>query len=179
MVERVIALGGEPATGKTTIMKKVKSHYEVKPFKYGKVRGECNVEQGIYFIGVFDGSTFEGTDRLSMAVQPDFIKFLNYLNGGLVIFEGDRLFNQSLFDLNYDFTRIVLKATEETLEQRHKHRQDNQSSTFKKSKRTKINNILERNECVVFNHNEGDTEKIINFIKNEIDGNLARTKTIS
>ncbi len=172
MVKRVIALGGEPATGKTTIMKNVKSNYDLKKFKYGKVYGECNIESKLYFIGVFDGSTFEGTDRLSMAVQPDFIKFLNYLQGGTVVFEGDRLFNQSLFDLNFDITKIVIKASEKTIEERHKKRKDNQSETFKKSKRTKISNILNKNNCIIFTNNFGEDEKIINFIKAEIENSI-------
>lgn len=180
MVERIIALGGEPASGKTTLMKKVKNNYQLTPFSYGKVKGECDRELGLYFIGVFDGSTFEGTDRLSMAVQPDFIKFLKWLDGGLVVFEGDRLFNQSLFDLDFNFTKIVIKVSDLTLEQRHKTRRDNQSSTFKKSKRTKIKNILDRNEdCIVFTNNEGESETIINYIKNDIDGFITRTANIS
>jgi dephospho-CoA kinase len=173
MNKTIIALGVEPASGKTTILKKVKANYTLTPFKYGKVYGECNLDNRLYFIGVFDGSTFEGTDRLSMAVQPDFIKLLNYIEGGVVIFEGDRLFNQSLFNLNYNFIKVVIKATDETLQQRHKRRRDSQSPFFIKSKRTKIKNILENNDCVVFNNNNEEEELIIiNYIKDTIDGNI-------
>lgn len=167
MVKRIIAIGGVPASGKTTLLRKVMSNYELTPFSYGLVKGVYNKELKLYFIGVFDGSTFEGTDRLSMAVQPDFIKFLNYVDG-VVIYEGDRLFNQAVLDQYNNLTiKIILEPSNKTLDERHKIRQDNQSSTFLKSKRTKINNILKKyDDCIVFN-NEDDTDKIIEYI---IDG---------
>jgi broad-specificity NMP kinase len=164
MVKRVIAVGGEPATGKTTLMREFKNLHTTAPFKYGQVKGEYNKDMNLYFIGVFDGSTFEGTDRLSMSVQPDFIKFLNWCDG-VVIFEGDRLFNQSLFTLEFPFVKVVLRADKETLITRHNKRGDSQTETFLKSKRTKINNILDKNPDVLVLKSETPTLELLEVLK--------------
>ena len=97
----VIALGGEPATGKTTVFNALRTKLgDMKVFSYGLVRGMFD-GKGNYVLGVFDGSVHEGTDKLSMAVQPHVVKFLNHLHSkssrAVVYFEGDRLFNGSLF----------------------------------------------------------------------------------
>lgn len=165
MVKRVIAIGGEPATGKTTLVREFKSNYPTAPFKFGQVRGEYNKESNLYFIGVFDGSIFEGTDKLSMSVQPDFIKFLNWCEG-VVIYEGDRLFNQSLFTLEYPFIKVVLTAEEDTLRRRHNLRGDSQTDTFLKSKRTKINNIMTNNTDIIVLKSETPRYELVEVLKN-------------
>lgn len=164
MVKRVVAVGGEPATGKTTLMREFKNLHTTTPFKYGQVRGEYNKDLNLYFIGVFDGSTFEGTDRLSMSVQPDFIKFLNWCEG-VVIYEGDRLFNQSLFTLGFPFVKVVLKGDKDLLDIRHKTRGDSQTETFLKSKRTKINNILDKNPDVIVLNCDTPTIELLEVLK--------------
>ena len=45
-----------------------------KTFKYGLVRGMANDKLNI--VGIYDKSLFSGTDKLSMAVQPHFLKFV-------------------------------------------------------------------------------------------------------
>ena len=80
------------------------------------------------------------------------------------VFEGDRLFNQSLFD-KYDCEIVVLNANEKTIDQRHHQRSDNQTDRFKKAKQTKINNILNKNEVTVLDNNtEQDAENLFNHI---------------
>jgi len=79
-----------------------------------------------------------------MAVQKDYEKFLQITDYN-VLFEGDRLFTEkNLLDLHekYEHMFIVLDLDEETLEQRHVDRNDTQSDKFKKSRHTKIQNIL-------------------------------------
>lgn len=168
MVKRIIAIGGEPGTGKTTLIKKVKDNYSTIPFKYGLVRGEYDKERGIYFIGIYDGSTFEGSDKLSMAVNKDFLKFLEYLKDGVVVFEGDRLFNASLFLKEYSFDIYVLTASKSTLEERYKERGSNQTETFLKSRRTKIKNILDNTPNIKVRVNE-DNPNIVNEIIDSIN----------
>ena len=66
----IIAIGGVPASGKSTLMKKVIKEYKpLKTFKYGLIRGLYDKEKNLYFIGIYDDSVFCGTDKLSMAVQ--------------------------------------------------------------------------------------------------------------
>tara|TARA_R100001463_G_scaffold78981_4_gene133469 strand:+ start:23195 stop:23530 length:336 start_codon:yes stop_codon:yes gene_type:complete len=79
-----------------------------------------------------------------MAVQKDYEKFLKITDYN-VLFEGDRLFTEkNLLHIheNYEQKFIVLDLDEETLEQRHVDRNDTQSDQFKKSRHTKIQNIL-------------------------------------
>ena len=101
MANRIIAIGGEPATGKTTLMRRIIKHYgKFNTFKSGLVQGMYNKEKQLYIIGVYDSSLFSGTDKLSMAVQPHFIRMIHkQLQDATIVFEGDRLFNQSLFDV--------------------------------------------------------------------------------
>lgn len=161
----IIAIGGVPASGKSTLMKKVIKEYKpLKTFKYGLIRGLYDKEQNLYFIGIYDDSVFCGTDKLSMAVQPHFFKLIDKLPQARFVFEGDRLFNQSLFD-KYDCEIVVINANEETIDQRHKQRSDNQTDRFKKAKQTKINNILNKNEVTVLDNNtEQDAENLFNHI---------------
>ena len=100
---KIIAVGGVPATGKTTLIKSILNNFKpLTKFKFGLIQGVRSKLLRIYVIGVYDNSTFAGTDKLSMACQPDFFKFVNKLSDNdLVIFEGDRLFNQSLFEYKF------------------------------------------------------------------------------
>lgn len=169
MAQRIIAIGGEPASGKSTLMKRIiKQHMPLKTFAYGLVRGLYSKDNDTYFIGIYDNSVFCGTDKLSMAVQPDFIKLLNIKSKSTFVFEGDRLFNQSLFDKK-QCKIFVLEVTEETLKARHEKRQDNQTEQFKKAKRTKIQNIKNNNAVTILpNNTKEETEKCFNIILNEI-----------
>jgi len=76
---RVIAMGGEPATGKTTLMFRLISMADdwqtVKPEKL--LDAVYSKKLNLYILGKYvdDGNVFQGTDRLSMAVQPDATAF--------------------------------------------------------------------------------------------------------
>jgi len=166
----VIAIGGIPASGKSTLMKKVLREYEpLKSFKYGLLRGVYSEALNIYFLGIYDNSVFCGTDKLSMAVQPHFIKMIDKLPNAKFVFEGDRLFNQSLFD-KQECEIIVIKANQETIEKRHNLRGDNQTPRFLKAKQTKINNILSKNQVTVLDNNtEKEAQELFKYIINRIN----------
>jgi dephospho-CoA kinase len=87
-----------------------------------------------------------------MAVQPDFIKLVNNIKEVTFVFEGDRLFNQSLFDQK-QCEIFVLEVSEATLHERHEKRQDNQTDKFKRSKHTKIQNIKKNNKVTILQNN--------------------------
>ena len=95
----LIAIGGEPASGKTTLIKRIRENYpQLIDYKKGLVRGKYCPVTNVYFIGVFDDTLFEGTDKLSLAVQPAFIEFVKSTSNAKIVFEGDRLFNASVFE---------------------------------------------------------------------------------
>ena len=122
-------------------------------------------KQQLYIIGIYNKSVFSGTDKLSMAVQPHFIRFCSKITDGKILFEGDRLFNQSLFDkVNCDI--MIIEVDEDTEKSRHKKRNDNQSQKFIKSKHTKIENIKKNNSVKLFNNNtKKQYKEILNKIK--------------
>ena len=184
---KVIAMGGEPATGKTTLMFKLISMADdwqiVKPEKL--LDAMYSKKLNLYILGKYvnDGNVFQGTDRLSMAVQPDAEKFFSALeyesnandHSVNVIFEGDRLFNGKMLDqlasaFPNDFKVLILKVKDSTLDQRHIDRKDDQDDKFKNSRKTKISNIMgsltlmDYIETMV-NENLDDQAKIIDYIR--------------
>lgn len=184
---RVIAMGGEPATGKTTLMFRLISMADdwqiVKPEKL--LDAMYSKKLNLYILGKYanDVNVFQGTDRLSMAVQPDAEKFFSALDyesntndhSVNVIFEGDRLFNGKLLDklselFPNSFKVLVLTASHDTKEQRHVDRKDDQDDKFKNSRATKISNIMgsltlmDYIETMV-NENLDDQSKIIDVIR--------------
>lgn len=140
---KALALGGQPATGKTTLMKSLLARLEPHAnFRYGLLRGSLCKKCAI--LGVYEkGETFAGTDRLSMAVQPHYERFVARGTHDIV-FEGDRLFTKkNLLSLvkTHETKIIILEADDKTLKERHEARNDTQKETFLKSRVTKINNI--------------------------------------
>lgn len=155
-MRHIFGIGGQPATGKTTIMRVI---IDTLDEKFGKhilvesvklVNGLLWPSAHTYIIGKYvDGEVFAGTDKLSMAVQPAALEFIKGLpEDAVVLFEGDRLFNQSflesIVDLGdtYQLHGIVLTADHEEINRRHLVRKDDQDEKFLKSRRTKYNNIL-------------------------------------
>jgi broad-specificity NMP kinase len=178
---KVIAMGGEPCCGKTTLMFKLISMADdwqiVKPQKL--LDAMYSKKLNLYILGKYanDGNVFQGTDRLSMAVQPDAEKFFSDLweNGNVnVIFEGDRLFNAKLLDklahtFPTTFKILILRVKDSTLDQRHIDRKDDQDDKFKNSRKTKISNIMSSLTLMDYietmvNENLDDQAKIIDNI---------------
>lgn len=152
---KMIAIGGEPATGKSSIMLSVMKNLTVsEPFKHKRVVGHKFPNEKVLILGVYaEGQSFPGTDRLSMACQPDAIDLLDkagelVLDGYTILFEGDRLFTQSYLEAAKGkcerLDAIILTVSGEELHRRHVSRNDTQSAQFKKSRRTKYENILTR-----------------------------------
>lgn len=182
---KVLVIGGEPCTGKTTLVKRfIKESGLVFEKKKAAKLLDClyNKEKDIYILGIYDDSigTFQGTDKLSMAVQPDAVSFFNNLESGTVIFEGDRLFNGKMLEylsskLNPEnFSILVLKANDTVLESRHTERNDDQDDKFKTSRRTKVNNILSNLELreytkVMYNNSQAEAEEVFSFVNKFVD----------
>jgi ABC-type phosphate/phosphonate transport system ATPase subunit len=152
---QIIAIGGEPGSGKSTLMKRIIKHYGVDP-KYNEVKLVPYLQKGnIYILGKYEeGEVFSGTDRMSMAVQPEAIKFCSSLpDNSIVLFEGDRLFTASFLEDcmdKYNLEIIHLFANKDIQKQRYLERGSEQNETWLRGRETKIANILS-NMNLLFN----------------------------
>lgn len=144
-----ISIYGEPGSGKTTLMIAffqllICEGYKPYLFTLGTFKGEVWNKEGmmpIYIPGVWDGSTFQGTDRLSMSVSVNAGLFLDKKPEGHLLIEGARLFTGSfLRKFDPDWV-LILKAETKTLDKRYQDRNSAQSETWLKGRRTAIKTI--------------------------------------
>lgn len=147
-MRKIVAIGGEPGTGKTTLMRKFMEGYEWNQVEVEKlVSAMYCKELDLYILGKYEeGELFAGTDRLSMAVQPNAVKFVNETKSN-ILFEGDRIFNQSFLEFLIEQPEtsvdiVYLQAESDTLKQRYAERGSNQSETFLRGRKTKYQNLL-------------------------------------
>lgn len=144
---KVVAIGGEPGSGKTTLMKRLVGHFAVQP-KYSEVKLVPYLQNdNIYILGKYeDDQVFAGTDRMSMAVQPEAIKFLATLPAdSVVLYEGDRLFTASFLEYcynNYDLSIVYLSTKKMIRQARYEERGSTQDATWLQGRESKIANIL-------------------------------------
>ena len=150
----VIGIGGEPASGKSTLMKIIMSalaeQHAPVGFKSGLMRG---LSYGpVLILGLYpEGEEFGGTDRLSMAVLPEVVEFVKSQIAfptlwKFCLFEGDRLFSAKLFEACGPLHReiYILEASPAEIERRQKVRGNKQSEVFRKGRATKIENIKKK-----------------------------------
>lgn len=178
-VRKLIAVGGQPGTGKTTLFRKFmegKKWIECEPAKL--ISAMYNEEMDLYILGKYqEGETFAGTDRLSMAVQPSVQEWIQKHNSN-VLFEGDRIFNQSFLEYamslpQTDLKVVYIKAPKDILEQRYKDRGSDQSEKFLRGRETKYSNILSNFELMSYitefdNTNLDEQGKILAFLENQL-----------
>lgn len=176
---RVIAIGGMPGTGKTTLMREYMRGKEWKIGKHNKLLAyHYNEEKNIYVLGLYeeDKGYAQGTDRLSMAVQPTAIDFLQKIDAeATIIFEGDRLFTASFLEdvaKNHRILILLLKA--DNLQERYQLRNSNQSETFLKGRKTKYSHISSNFFLMPYiqerlNENRKDLQKTIDEINKFVE----------
>lgn len=140
---RLLAIAGAPGVGKTTLMKRLMTSLGGFPPAVARKRGlveyvlvapgQTNYGEVIVLGRYGLGEVFEGTDKLSMAVQPEAERFVNEPPVGIraIIFEGDRLCGSSFLkhcQAAGDFRLVILKASPNVLRER---RSDRESETGK------------------------------------------------
>jgi len=175
---KIVAIGGEPGCGKTTLMWKIIDQLDFQP-KYENFKLVPYLQSdNIYVLGKYEkGEVFAGTDRMSMAVQPEAIKFLETLpENSLVLYEGDRLFTSSFLENcieKYDTKIIYLETNQYTRKERYKERGSNQNETWLAGRESKISNIL-TNFVLMFNiekhpnNNLDEQNKVLENIMGDI-----------
>lgn len=92
-----VLLTGACGVGKTWVMRQL-LRGEVQHRKLGKV--VWAETEDLIVVGKYDGTVFEGSDRLSMAVMSDVSMFLSYVrrSGKMAVFEGDRFTNSKFIE---------------------------------------------------------------------------------
>lgn len=136
MIYLIIGICG---TGKTWIMKelakaaKISTTYSYKTGMYVYLK-----KDGIILLGKFDGTMFEGSDRLSMAIMSDNDKVAKiFKEARIVIGEGDRFTNSTFLK---DFQPTVLRIKGDGVEGRIK-RGSSQTERHLKSITTRVQNM--------------------------------------
>ena len=175
----VVAIGGEPGCGKTTLMRRVIEYINPEP-KYNEVKLVPYMQKdNIYILGKYeDGEVFSGTDRMSMAVQPEAIKFIDSLpEYSILLYEGDRLFTASFLEYcvyQHDTKIIYLKTDKSVRQERYKERGSEQNETWLAGRETKVSNIM-TNFVLMFNtetfpnNTLEEQNKAFEYIKNIVE----------
>jgi broad-specificity NMP kinase len=177
-VRKLIAVGGSPGTGKTTLFRKYMESEVFQPVEPAKlVSAMYNTERDLYVLGKYEeGEVFAGTDRLSMAVQPAMQEWIASHNCN-VLFEGDRIFNQSFLEFamglpDTELHIVFLNAPKNVLEQRYKDRGSDQSEQFLRGRETKYSNLLSNFDLMPYitefaNTNLEEQGKVLAFLENQ------------
>lgn len=156
---KTILLVGACGSGKTWVMKSLIQELNLQQTKKFKMLF-YQTNGAVCVLGKYDGSTFEGSDKLSMAVARDFKAFKNFnqKKSYTIIAEGDRFMNKSFIE---NFNPYIIKI-KDTGEKGRILRNSNQTERQIKTIQTRVNNIKENKK--VSDSNEA-LEVILNIVK--------------
>lgn len=141
---KTFLLVGNCGSGKTWVMKKLIESFNLTTnAKAGLIRFKTDGKKCV--LGKYDGTTFEGSDKLSMAVAKDFelLRKIAEKKRLVIIAEGDRFMNQRFIKT---FNPYIIKILDNGISGREK-RGSKQSERQLKSISTRVANIKE-NETV-------------------------------
>ena len=176
---KLVAVGGSPGTGKTTLFRKFMERYEWEKVEPKKMLPALYCKElDLFILGKYeDGETFAGTDRLSMAVQPVATEFVKETTSN-ILFEGDRIFNQSFLEMcmelpNTELDVVFLSVPKDILQQRYQDRGSDQSETFLKGRETKYSNLLSNFDLMPYitefvNTNLEEQGKVLEFLESKL-----------
>lgn len=111
-------------------------------------------------LGKYDGTTFEGSDKLSMAVMRDLPKFLKVMKGFTIFCEGDRFTNSTFIG---QAKPLICKIVNDGAEGRKK-RKSNQTERQIKSISTRVKNVTGEKWQTL------DSQEALKIMLNEIAG---------
>lgn len=138
-----ILLIGMCGTGKTWVMEQLIQYYVLSHRKkLGKIY--YHTDNRIIVLGKYDGSMFQGTDRLSMSVMTDVDTFIEHSKEKIIIAEGDRFTNGKFIA---KANPIIIKITDDGAVGRMK-RDSKQTDRHLKSIQTRVSNIQATHEVI-------------------------------
>lgn len=140
---KCIGLIGEPAVGKTTIVRGViKGLVGYERNRLGKAKWMEFKNERLIVMGSYNGHTFDGTDRLSMACYSDLESavyyFVHHKQGYNILWEGDRLSRKRWLDAtsNYYETKLFhLYAEDDAVKSRRDLRGTKQNESWVKGRK--------------------------------------------
>jgi hypothetical protein len=157
-----ILLIGCAGVGKTWVMKSIINNFKcVKRHRLGKFYFHSS--DNVIVTGKYDGSTFEGSDKLSMSVITDLDAFLFHTNNKIVILEGDRFTNSKVIA---KANPIIIKILGDGVAGRIK-RGSNQTDRHLKSITTRVNNIKITDKDYIVNNSSEALELITKIINTD------------
>jgi hypothetical protein len=158
----IILLIGMCGTGKTWVMEQLIQYYVLSHRKkIGKIY--YHTDNRIIVLGKYDGSMYQGTDRLSMSVMTDVDAFIEHTKGNIIIAEGDRFTNGKFIA---KASPLIIKITDDGVIGRLR-RDSKQSDRHLKSIQTRVNNIEAEHEVI-------NSTEALQLIKNFIENNYGK-----
>jgi len=135
-IRNTILLIGQCGVGKTWVMKQLLRE-DNKTYKLGMY--SFHETDKYIVVGKYDNSTFEGSDKLSMAVMRDLPRMLSYIKSRkkIAVFEGDRFTNSKFIE---KAEPLIIRIKGDGQLGREK-RGSNQTERHLKSITTRVNNI--------------------------------------
>tara|TARA_R110000823_G_scaffold315684_1_gene449698 strand:+ start:10118 stop:10609 length:492 start_codon:yes stop_codon:yes gene_type:complete len=136
-----ILIIGNCGVGKTWVMKElIYQHNLRKRGKLGMFKFHHN--DNILVLGKYDNSTFEGGDKLSMAVMRDTPVFKDWVKseGVITIAEGDRFMNSTYIE---NMNPIIIRIKGTGVEGR-RVRNSEQTERHLKAINTRVSNVADR-----------------------------------
>jgi hypothetical protein len=137
MIKSILLIGA-CGSGKTWVMRQLIEKYKLLTLgKVGTIYFHRNSKVAV--LGKYDGTTFEGSDKLSMAVMKDLPKFLEFVKKHdlIIVAEGDRFTNKTFIELACP---KIFKITDDGAKGRLK-RGSSQTERQIKSIATRVSNL--------------------------------------
>jgi hypothetical protein len=150
-----VLLVGACGSGKTWVMNQLIIEYNLNLKAKTKLI-HFRTNKKICVLGSYDGSTFEGSDKLSMAVSLDFDNFKKICDKEkfIIVAEGDRFTNKKFINI---FSPYIIKIQDKGEKGRYV-RGSKQTERHINSIQTRVNNIKE-NKLVM------DSNEALSLIK--------------
>ena len=173
---RVVALIGVPGSGKTSIMQGIVQRF---PFGFSwKLLHGRRSDPARFMLGIYRGMYFDGTDQLSFQAASSFRQWLPSIpRDAVVVFEGDRLANEKLFEfcLQHGTLELVLVDTlPDVLERRRSKRAKEvgkaQDPIWLSGRTSKVNRLA----CAYF----GRIQRWSNNTKKELAQNVSKLESL-